>query len=135
MDQSSNNSWALHGRELSSGDKSSDAIAPGNREQEMRRAIGIVMYRNLRRAAARNMAGSDQLEIIIGGVIVRALDFDSDALYPFEQDAVGADFNIEFIDLVGFERFSLAMQVDGLPRLGCGRVELSLRSPEPAARQ
>ena len=70
----------------------------------------------------------------MGDVIVRALDFDSDALSGFEQDAVGADFDIEFIDLVGFERFPLRVQVNGLPGLGCGGVEFSLRSAEPAAR-
>ena len=92
----------------------------------MRRAIGIVMDGNLRRAAARNMADSDQFEIIVGDFIVSALDLDSDTLSGFEQDAVGTDFNIEFIDLVGFERLSLAMEVDGLPGPGRGGVEFSL---------
>ena len=55
------------------------------------------------------MADSDQLEIILGGVIVRTFDFDPDALTGFEKDAVGADFDIEFIDLVWFERVTLAM--------------------------
>ena len=75
----------------------------------MRRAVSIVVNGNLRITGARNMAYSNQLEIILRDVIIRALDFDSDALSRFEQNAVGADFNIKFIDLVRFERLSLAM--------------------------
>jgi hypothetical protein len=97
-----NDSRALHRRKLASGDKCPDEIALGDREQEMRRAVGIVVDGNLRIAGARDMADSDQFEIILGDVIVRALDFDSDALSRFEQDSVGADFNIKFIDLVRF---------------------------------
>lgn len=88
----------------------------------------------LRIAGARNMADSDQFEIILGNIIVSAFDFDSDAITGFEQDAVGADLDIEFIDLIGFERFPLRVQMDGLPGPGCGGVEFSLRSAEPAAR-
>ena len=80
------------------------------------------------------MADSDQLEIILGDIVIRALDFDSDALSRFEQDAVGAEFDIEFVDLIGFQRLPLSMQMDGLPGPGCGGVEFSLRSAEPAAR-
>lgn len=110
-------SRALDGRKVASGDKRSDAVALGDREQKIRRAVGIVVDGNLRIAGARDMADSDQFEIILGDVIVRALDFDSNTLSRFEQDSVGADFDIEFIDLVSFEWLSLAMQVDGLPRL------------------
>ena len=101
----------------------------------MRRVVGVVMDGNLRRAGARNMADSDQFEIIVGDFIVSALDLDSDALSGFQKDAVRADFDIEFINLIGFERLSLVVSVDRLPRRGCGGVEFSLRSPEPAARQ
>ena len=96
--------------------------------------ICAVMDGYLRIAGARNMTDSNQLEIIFWDVVVRAFDFDSDALSGLEQDAVRADFDIEFIDLVGFERLPLAMQVDGLPRLGFGGIEFPLRSAEPAAR-
>src|SRR5580693_1192037 len=81
------------------------------------------------------MADSDQLQIILGGIVVRALDFDPDALSRFEQDAVRTDFDIEFIDLIGFERLALGMQVNRLPGPGCGGVEFSLRTAEPAAGQ
>ena len=83
----------------------------------MRRAIGVVMNGHLRRSGARNVADSDEFEIIFRDVVIRALDFESDTLTRFKQDAVWADFNIEFIDLIGFERLSLGMQVDGLPGL------------------
>ena len=97
-----NDSRALDGRKVASGDKRSDAVALGDREQKIRRAVGIVVDGNLRIAGARDMADSDQLEIILGDVIVRALDFDSNTLSGFEQYAVGADFDIKFIDLVRF---------------------------------
>ena len=84
----------------------------------MRRAVRVVMDCNLGRDGAGDVPDSDQFKIILGGVIVRALDFDPDALAGFEQDAVGADFNIEFVDLIRFERFPLGMKVDGLPRPG-----------------
>jgi hypothetical protein len=42
----------LNGREFSSGDKCSDAIALGDWEQEMRWAIGVVIDSYLRRLAA-----------------------------------------------------------------------------------
>ena len=58
----------------------------------------------LGRAGARNVASADQFEIIPGRVIIRALYFDSNALPGFEQDAVGADFDIEFVNLIRFER-------------------------------
>src|SRR5258708_2029916 len=101
----------------------------------MRRIVGVVMDGNLRGAAARNMADSDQFEIILGDFIVSALDLDSDALSGFQQDAVRADFDIEFINLIGFERRSLVVSVDRLPRRGCGGGEFSLRTPAAAPRQ
>ena len=101
----------------------------------MRWALGIVVNGNLRIAAARNVADSDQFEIIFWDVIIRALNFDSDTFSGLEQDAVGSDFDIEFVDLIGFERLPLTVQVDGVPRLGCGRIKFSLRSAQPAARQ
>src|ERR1700676_5275398 len=68
--------WTLDRREFSSRDKCSDTIALGDREQEMRRIVGAVMDRHLRRDAARNTADPDEFEIISGDIVVRALDFD-----------------------------------------------------------
>src|SRR5882672_8916145 len=82
------------------------------------------------------MADSNCLERISGHFIrVRTLDFDSDPLSCFQQNTVGADLDIEFVNLVGHERLSLGMKVYGLPGCGCGGVQFSLRSPEPTARQ
>jgi hypothetical protein len=127
--------WTLDRREFSSGDKCSDAIAFGDWEQEMRWAFGVVMYGHLRRDAARNMADPDEFEIISGGIVVRAFDFDGDAFSGLKQNAVGTDFDIKFINLIGFERLPFRMQVNGLPGFGRGGVEFSLRSAEPASRQ
>ena len=74
---------ALHGREFSSGDKCSDAITLGDREQEMRWAVGVVMNGHLRRSGVRYMADSDKFEIVSGDIIVRALDFNCHALSRF----------------------------------------------------
>lgn len=101
----------------------------------MRRVVGVVMDGHSGRDSTRNMAGSNQFEIVFRDFIVRAFYFDSDALAGLEQYAVGADFNIEFINLIGFEGVSPGVQMDRLPGLGCGGVEFSLRSAEPAARQ
>ena len=81
------------------------------------------------------MADSDEFQIILYGIVVRALDFDSDALSGLKQNAVGTDFDVEFIDLTGFKRLALGVQVDGSPGLGCRSIEFSLRSAEPTSRQ
>jgi hypothetical protein len=81
------------------------------------------------------VTSSYQLEIIPGDIIIGALDFDADAFSGFKQNAVRTDFDIEFVNLIGLERLPLGVQVDGLPGLGRGRVEFSLRSAEPATRQ
>ncbi len=126
---------ALHGRKLSPGNKCSNAIALGDWQQQMRWMIGTVVHGYSRRGAAGNMADSDQLKIVLRGVVVGALDFDSDALTGLEQDAVRSNFNIEFINLVGLKRFSPGMQMNRLPGRRCSGIQLSLRSAEPAARQ
>src|ERR1700722_18336782 len=74
---------ALNGREFSSGDKGSDAITLGDREQEVRWAVGVVMNGHLRRSGVRYMADSDKFEIVSGDIIVRTLDFNCQALSRF----------------------------------------------------
>jgi hypothetical protein len=47
------------------------------------------------------VANANQLKIIFRHVIVGALDLNADPLSRFEQDAVRADLDVEFVNLVG----------------------------------
>src|ERR1700733_5952017 len=101
----------------------------------MRRIFRVVVDSHLRRAGIRYMSDSNQFEIIVRDVLIRALDFDSDAFPGLEQYAVGTNFDIKFVDLAGFQRLTLGVRMNRLPGLGFGRVELALRTSQPTASQ
>ena len=63
------------------------------------------------------MTDANQLQIILGNVIVGALDLDPQTFARLEQDAVRPDLNIKFVDFTRLERLPLGVQVDRLPGL------------------
>jgi hypothetical protein len=94
-------------REFAPGDERSDDVAFCDGKQKVRWMLGVVMHRYFGGGPSRNMASANHFKIIFRHVIVGALDLDSDPLAGFEQDAVGTDFDIEFVDLIWFQRLFL----------------------------
>ena len=103
------------GRQLSSGDERSQPIAARDRKKQMRRVVRIVVYGDMGRLLSPDLAQTKILNKGFGGFVVDTFDLQLEAVARREQDAVGTNLDVEFVNTVWLQRISSCVKVDRLP--------------------
>jgi len=128
-------SWHPEWRQLASRNKRPDTVSPGYGQEEMRRIIRVVIYRNIGCRLSPDLSFAQVFDKAPGRLIIGAFDLEFQPVPGFKENTIWANLDIEFIDPVGFQGFSPGMEMDRFPGGGCISVQSALGPAQPSPGQ
>src|SRR5919197_2431486 len=101
----------------------------------MRWMFGIVINRHTRAQLARHVTRRDAVQMMARRIAIMAGDPNGQTITGTEPNAIGADLDIELVNLVRRERFAPFVRVIGRPGFRTNGIDLPLQTAKPAARE